>query len=59
MGLFTDMGSLLDQETVNAAIRVLSTASFNVSLPEQQTCCGALDLHEGDRETAEQLSKCL
>jgi len=28
-----------------------------VSLPEQQTCCGALDLHNGDRETAEKLSR--
>jgi len=58
VGLFTGcMGSLLDQETVNAAIKVLTTAGFNVSLPERQTCCGALDLHDGDRETAEQLAK--
>ena len=58
VGLFTGcMGSLLDQETVNAAIKVLTAAGFNVSLPEQQTCCGALDLHDGDGETAEQLAK--
>jgi len=58
VGLFIGcMGSLLDQETVNAAIKVLTVAGFNVSLPEQQTCCGALDLHDGDRETAEQLAK--
>lgn len=58
VGLFTGcMGSLLEQETVSAAIKVLTTAGFNVSSPEQQTCCGALDLHNGDRETAEKLSR--
>jgi glycolate oxidase iron-sulfur subunit len=58
VGMFTGcMGSLLDQETVAAAIKVLTAAGFNVSLPEQQTCCGALDLHDGDLEMAEQLAK--
>ena len=58
VGLFIGcMGSLLDYETVNAAIKVLTTIGFNVYLPEQQTCCGALDLHDGDIETAGQLEK--
>jgi glycolate oxidase iron-sulfur subunit len=58
VGLFIGcMGSLLDHETVNAAIKVLATAGFNVCLPERQTCCGALDLHDGDIETAGQLAK--
>ncbi len=58
VGLFTGcMGSLLDHKTVNAAIRILTAVGFNVSLPEQQTCCGALDLHDGDKETAGQLAK--
>jgi len=57
VGLFIGcMGSLLDHETVNAAIRVLAAAGFNVHVPEQQTCCGALDLHDGDRLTAEKLA---
>ncbi|MFZ2404447.1 MAG: (Fe-S)-binding protein [Methylobacter sp.] len=57
VGLFTGcMGSLLDHETVDAAIKVLTAAGFNVSIPEQQTCCGALDLHDGDNETSEQLA---
>ena len=56
VGLFTGcMGSLLDRETVAAAIQLLTAAGYNVSLPEQQTCCGALDLHDGDRETAGRL----
>jgi len=57
VGLFIGcMGSLLDHETVNAAIKVLTAAGFNVSIPEQQTCCGALDLHDGDNETSRQLA---
>jgi len=57
VGLFIGcMGSLLDHETVNAAIKVLTVAGFNVSIPEQQTCCGALDLHDGDIETSGRLA---
>jgi len=57
VGLFIGcMGSLLDHETVNAAIRVLTAAGFHVHVPERQTCCGALDLHDGDVSTAEGLA---
>jgi glycolate oxidase iron-sulfur subunit len=57
VGLFIGcMGSLLDHQTVNSAIKVLTAAGFNVYLPEQQTCCGALDRHDGDIEKAEQLA---
>jgi glycolate oxidase iron-sulfur subunit len=51
------MGELLDSETVNAAISVLTHIGFNVYLPETQTCCGALALHEGDASTARSLAK--
>jgi glycolate oxidase iron-sulfur subunit len=58
VGLFVGcMGELLDSETVNAAIRVLTHIGFNVYLPETQTCCGALALHEGDASTARSLAK--
>lgn len=57
VGLFIGcMGSLLDHETVNAAIEVLTAAGFNVSIPKQQTCCGALDLHAGDNGMSGQLA---
>ncbi|HEY8037203.1 MAG TPA: (Fe-S)-binding protein [Methylobacter sp.] len=57
VGLFVGcMGSLLDHQTVDAAIKVLTAAGFNVLVPEQQTCCGALDLHDGDNETFERLA---
>ncbi len=58
IGLFVGcMGELLDFETVNAAIQVLTYIGFNVHLPETQVCCGALALHEGDTETAHKLAK--
>jgi len=57
VGLFVGcMGSLLDHETVDAAIKVLTAAGFNVSIPEQQTCCGALDLHDGDTKMSDHLA---
>jgi len=57
VGLFTGcMSSLLDRETVCAAIKVLNVAGYNVFVPMQQTCCGALDRHDGDVKTAEQLA---
>ncbi len=58
VGLFIGcMGELLDFKTINAAINVLTHIGFNVHLPETQVCCGALALHEGDANTAENLAK--
>ncbi len=57
VGLFVGcMGSLLDNETVHAAIQVLIAAGFNVSIPTAQSCCGALALHSGDNVTAKRLA---
>lgn len=56
VGLFVGcMGELFDFETVNAAITVLTHVGFNVYLPENQTCCGALALHDGDKNGATKL----
>ena len=50
VGLFVGcMGELFDFATVSAAIKVLTQIGFNVHLPNNQTCCGALALHEGDK----------
>ena len=58
VGLFSGcMGSLLDQETIYSAIKLLNIAGFNVHCPESQTCCGALDLHSGDKKTATHLEQ--
>lgn len=58
VGLFTGcMGALLDNETVNASVQCLTAAGFNVHIPDRQTCCGALDQHRGDIETASELAE--
>ena len=50
VGLFVGcMGELFDFATVSAAIKVLTQIGFNVHLPNNQTCCGALALHDGDK----------
>lgn len=57
VGLFVGcMGEAFDFETVSAAIKVLTHIGFNVYLPENQACCGALALHEGDAKTAQNLA---
>lgn len=58
VGLFTGcMGSLFDHETVAAAVQCLTVAGFDVYVPDRQSCCGALDQHEGDLKTAAQLAE--
>ena len=57
VGLFVGcMGELVDSETVVCAIEVLTCAGFNVHIPQHQTCCGALALHEGDQIAAANLA---
>lgn len=58
VGLFVGcMGEWLDQETVRAAIAVLNAVGFDVHVPKQQVCCGALALHDGDQTTAAHLAE--
>lgn len=58
VGLFIGcMGSLFDFETVSSAIKVLTASGFNVIVPKNQACCGALATHGGDSQTAEHLAK--
>jgi len=43
---------LADAETVTAAIRLLTRLGVGVSVPENQGCCGAMDLHAGRQAEA-------
>lgn len=55
--LFTGCtGNILDQQTLQAAIRVINRLGYEVVIPEQQGCCGALYLHNGDTENAMKLA---
>jgi glycolate oxidase iron-sulfur subunit len=40
-----------------ATERVLSTNNFNVTIPSEQVCCGALHAHAGDLEGARKLAR--
>ncbi len=44
-----------DQTTLLAAIKVLNRIGYEVLVPEQQGCCGAIHYHNGEQDTAKQL----
>jgi glycolate oxidase iron-sulfur subunit len=48
---------LAQSATMEAAVRVLRHNGCSVRVPIDQVCCGALNLHGGDRATAQQLAK--
>ncbi len=58
VGLLT--GCVMDEwfRTVHeATVAVLVAAGYRVVAPEEQTCCGALSAHDGDRDTALDLAE--
>lgn len=53
VALFTGcLSNNIDANTVKASISLLNKTGFNVFVPKQQTCCGALHMHEGDEAEA-------
>ena len=53
VSLFTGcLSKQLDPVTVNASIKLLNRLGYAVYVPEQQVCCGALHLHEGNKQQA-------
>ena len=53
-------GCIMDvmfNEINEATINVLRRNGNDVTIPEKQTCCGALHVHAGDRETGRKLAK--
>jgi len=55
LGCFADFA---DRPTLNAAVQVLTRLGYGVHIPPRQTCCGALHLHQGDRDIARHLAEC-
>ena len=43
--------------THEASLKLLRAAGCEVTVPKEQTCCGALHVHSGDRRTARYLAK--
>ncbi|MEG9295459.1 (Fe-S)-binding protein [Mangrovibacillus sp. Mu-81] len=53
-------GCLMDTmflETNNATTKLLQLAGCDIVIPEQQTCCGALHGHSGEKASAKDLAK--
>jgi glycolate oxidase iron-sulfur subunit len=49
IALFTGcLSKQLEPKTVTASINLLNRLGYGVYVPEQQVCCGALHLHEGN-----------
>ncbi|MBI3913084.1 MAG: (Fe-S)-binding protein, partial [Chloroflexi bacterium] len=49
--------STLFAETNAASVRVLSRNGFEVVIPENQICCGALAIHAGERAVAKEMAR--
>jgi glycolate oxidase iron-sulfur subunit len=50
------INSMVDGNTLQSAIRVLRRFGFDVRVPPDQTCCGAVLAHDGDADTAHTLA---
>ena len=58
VGFFT--GCIMDvseSATHEASLKLLRAAGCEVVVPKEQTCCGALHVHSGDRQTARGLAQ--
>lgn len=56
VSLFTGcVSALLDSQTLEDAAELLSLAGYDVHIPAEQSCCGALHQHNGDQQTAIEL----
>jgi glycolate oxidase iron-sulfur subunit len=58
VALFTGcLSQQLEPKTINASIKLLNRLGYGVYLPEQQVCCGALHLHDGNKKQAVKFAK--
>ena len=51
------VASLADSATLNASVRLLTLLGYDVHLPPDQACCGALHQHHGEPEKAATLMR--
>lgn len=58
VALFTGCASeVLDSKTLKDAIFLLQHCGFDITIPKKQSCCGAIDLHAGNKNKASALSQ--
>lgn len=56
--LFTGcMGNIFDTDTHNATIKVLTQLGYDVRVPENPVCCGAIHAHNGEPEQAKSYAR--
>ncbi len=57
IGLFTGcVGRISDRKGLDASIKVLNCLGYEVVVPSIQGCCGALQQHAGEPETAKRMT---
>lgn len=60
VGLFLGcIAKLTDQTTLKSAIYVLVRLGFNVYIPKDQGCCGAMPCHDGQLSQAQKMARTL
>ncbi|MFZ5579928.1 MAG: (Fe-S)-binding protein [Pseudomonadota bacterium] len=58
VGLFLGcMGSIFESANLRAAIRVLNAWDYDVRIPDEQGCCGAMHQHGGEPERGQAMAK--
>ena len=58
VALFTGcLSKQLEPRTITASIKLLNLLGHGVYVPEQQVCCGALHLHDGNKNQARKLAE--
>lgn len=56
IGIFTGcVGRQVDSKAINLTIRLLEYCGFEILVPKDQSCCGAMYQHEGFLDKADQL----
>jgi glycolate oxidase iron-sulfur subunit len=57
VALFTGcISDHFDRKTLLASIKLLNRIGFDVFVPKQQTCCGAIHLHQGQKDIADKMA---
>ena len=58
VALFTGcVADVSDHEIHDSTMKLLDSAGYDVIIPKEQSCCGALQVHGGDRESGREQGK--
>lgn len=58
LGLFVGcLSDLTDTDTINQVVFILNSLGYEIVIPKNQQCCGAMHLHAGNMEKADRLAR--